>query len=60
MATANADQLRITGRRPTSSWHQLVIIATTMPFAVILPPLAAFVLAGLVLLEWDLRRDPVW
>jgi hypothetical protein len=47
-------------RQPTGRGQQALMIATTIPFAVLTPPLAGIFLGVMVLLRWDLRREPVW
>ena len=47
-------------REPTSRMQQLVMIATTIPFAVVAPPIAGVLLVGMVALRWDLRQDLRW
>ena len=47
-------------RQPTDRARQTMIIAATIPFAIVAPPLAGVILGSLVLLRWDLRREPVW
>ena len=47
-------------RLPTSRTQQTVMIAVTIPFAIVAPPIAGVLLAGMIALRWDLRLDIRW
>jgi hypothetical protein len=47
-------------RPPTGRMTQTMMIAATIPFAVLTPPIAGVILGGMVLLRWDLRRELAW
>jgi hypothetical protein len=61
MATQTHDSKAIAKTRPhTGRMAQCAMIVITMPFAVVMPPLAGVALGAMVLLRWDLRRELPW